>query len=60
MITFVRMLACDYDDVRMVIPDFMSLATSTNINVGVLEKVTSALISAFVGVSNASADTQIS
>jgi hypothetical protein len=59
MITFVRMLACDYDDVRMVIPDFMSLATSTNINVGVLEKVTSALISAFVGVSNASADTQI-
>ena len=60
MITFVRMLACDYDDVRMVIQDFMSLATSTNINVGILEKVASSLISAFVGVSNASADTQIS
>jgi hypothetical protein len=59
MIAFVRMLACDYGDVRMVIRDFMSLATSTNINVGILEKVASSLISAFVGVSNASADTQI-
>ncbi len=50
---------CDYDDLRMVIQDCMSLATSTNTNVGILEKATSSLMITFVGVSNASADTGI-
>ena len=54
MIGFVEMLACEYDDMRR---HFMSLAKSTNIDVGILEKVTSSLFTGFVGFSNASADT---
>ena len=36
---FVELLACDYDDVRR---GFMSLVLSSDINVGILEKVRSA------------------